>query len=114
MHRPISAFGIALASVPCLAAAGDLTGQACQGCTCNSSRLQVHPATSQSECFEGCSIVQLVCSGRDIIPNTTVIGIGFDGQPKDLPKGCTIRTIPDGGVLTGKPASGCPKKDDGK
>ncbi|MBV8925678.1 MAG: hypothetical protein JOZ74_09960 [Bradyrhizobium sp.] len=109
----MSAFGIALAIALCLASAAESMAQTCQGCICDSSSA-VHPATSQSDCIKGCAIVQLVCSGRDIIPNTTVIGLGFSGQPKNIPNGCMIRTIPDGGMLTGKPASGCSKADEGK
>ena len=103
MHRCVNALKIALAIVLCFTAAEDLKGQACQGCTCSGSR-EVHPATTLKECIQGCSIVQLVCQGRDIIPTTTVIGLGFAGQPKSVPKDCTIRTIPNGGMLTGKPA----------
>jgi len=87
--------------------------QACQGCTCDGST-EVHPAAALKECIKGCSVVQLVCTGRDIVPRTTVIGLGFAGQPKSIPSDCTIRTVPNGGMLTGKPASGCAKQDDGK
>jgi hypothetical protein len=70
--------------------------------------------TTLEDCVQGCSILELVYAGRDIIPTTTVIGLGFGGQPKSVPKNCTIRAIPNGGMLTGKSASGCPKGHDGK
>jgi hypothetical protein len=88
-------------------------GCTCQGCTCSGSR-EVHPAGSLEECIQGCSVLQLVCTGRDIIPTTTVIGLGFEGRPKDVPKDCTIRTIPNGGMLTDQPASTCAKRHDRK
>ena len=113
MRRSISALGIALAIVLYVATAGDLMGQACQGCTCAGSS-EVHPVFTLGDCIKGCSIVQLVCTGKDIVPNTTVIGLGFWAQPKNIPGDCIIRTIPAGGLLTGKPASGCRKGDDGK
>ncbi|MGA7804491.1 hypothetical protein [Bradyrhizobium sp.] len=80
----------------------------CQGCTCGGSA-ELHPATTLQDCIHGCSVIELVCPGRDIIPTTSVLGLGFGGQPKSIPKDCTIRTIADGGMLTGKPASGCAK-----
>ena len=114
MRTRMSALGIALVTVLYVATAGNSTGeQACQGCTCAGSS-EVHPAITLSGCIQGCSIVQLVCTGRDIMPNTTVIGLGFGGQPKDIPRDCTIRTIPNGGMLTAKPASGCLKKEEGR
>jgi hypothetical protein len=104
---------IALATVIHLAAAGDLAAQSCQGCTCAGST-EVHPVLALADCIKGCSVVQLVCTGRDIMPNTTGIGMGFSAEPKNIPKDCVIRTIPNGGMLTGKPASGCAKVSEGK
>jgi len=113
MRRPVTALKIALGIVLCFSAAEDLQGQACQGCICSGSS-DVHPATTLQECIHGCSTLQLVCTGRDILPTTTVIGLGFGGQPKSVPKDCTIRRVANGGMLTDKPASGCPKGHDGK
>ena len=110
MRRHMNARKIALVIALCFAAAENLTAQACQGCTCSGSK-EVHPASTLEKCIQGCSIIQLICEGGDIIPTTTVVGLGFDGQPKSVPKNCTIRTIPNGGMLTGQPASGCSKPD---
>lgn len=104
---------IVLATVICLAAAGDLAAQSCQGCTCAGST-EVHSVLTLGDCIKGCSVVQLVCTGRDIMPNTTVFGLGFSVGPKDIPTGCTVRAIPNGGLLTGRPASGCAKANEGK
>jgi hypothetical protein len=112
------ALAIVLCFFLCFAAAEDSKGQACQGCTCQSCTCsgsrEVHATATLEECVQGCSVLQLVCTGRDIIPTTTVIGLGFEGRPKDVPKDCTIRTIPNGGMLTDKPASTCPKGHDRK
>ena len=113
MRRPMKALKIILGMVLWFSAAQDLKGQACQGCICSGSS-EVHPATTLQECIQGCSVLQLVCTGRDIVPTTTVIGTGLGGGPKSVPKDCTIRPVPNGGMLTGKPASGCPKGHDGK
>jgi hypothetical protein len=77
-------------------------------------QFEVHPAATLQDYIQGRSILQLVCTGRAIIPTTAVIGLGFGVGPKSVPKDCTIRTISNGGMLTGKPASGCPKEHDGK
>ena len=112
MRGHVSALKITLVML-CFMAAEELRGQACQGCTCAGSS-EVHPAATLQDCIQGCSILELVCSGRDIMPETTVIGLGFGGRPKRIPKDCTILSIPNGGLLTGKPASGCPKGHNGK
>jgi hypothetical protein len=104
---------IALATVIYLAAVGYLIAQSCQGCTCAGSA-EVHPVPTLGDCIKACSVVQLVCTGRDVMPNTTVVGVGFSAEPKNIPNDCVIRTIPNGGLLTGKPASGCAKAGEGK
>ena len=78
MPSSISAFGIALAMVLYVSPTGGLMAQACQGCTCDGST-EVHPAAALTDCIKGCSVIQLVCAGRDIVPRTTVIGLGFAG-----------------------------------
>lgn len=45
-----SAFSFALAAGFYVAAAGDLAGQACQGCTCAGS-MEVHPTLTLSDCL---------------------------------------------------------------
>jgi hypothetical protein len=112
MRRFVNAlnFAIALAG---LATAEDLNAQACQGCTCAGSS-EVHPVPTLKDCNQGCSILELICENGDIIPTTTVIGLGFGGPPKSVPKECKVLTIPLGGILTGKPASGCAKGEVGK
>jgi hypothetical protein len=102
----MKACSIAFIAVLCLVASDDLGAQVCQGCTCSGSK-EMHSATSLRDCVEGCSTIELVCNGRDIVPTTTVIGLGFGGKPQNVPKDCTVRTVPNGGMLTGKPASGC-------
>ena len=113
MRWHMNALKIPLVVIFCFAAAEDLNGQACQGCTCGGSS-EVHPAATLQDCIQGCSTLQLVCTGSDIIPTTIVIGLGFGGQPKSIPKDCAMRAIPNGGMLNGKPASGCRKGHDGK
>jgi hypothetical protein len=52
VRKHMNALKIALA-VLCFAAAEDLKGQACQGCTCSGSK-GVHPATTLEDCVQGC------------------------------------------------------------
>lgn len=97
---------ILLAIIVCCCLNEEIFAQQCQGCVCSNGP-SVYPAYTIQECIQGCSIIEIVCSGDGGVTRRQ-FGLAFAGKPKSVPKDCTIEIIPNGGTLTGHPASGCP------